>query len=86
MAGWKLVRHMPYSLAATLFNAGADMASDRGRGADMLRQNLTHVVGAENVTQALVRASMRSYARYWLEAFRLPAITHRTGTRRSRRH
>lgn len=74
MAGWKLVRHMPYSLAATLFNAGADMASDRGRGADMLRQNLTHVVGAENVTQALVRASMRSYARYWLEAFRLPAI------------
>ncbi len=74
MAGWKLVRHMPYAMAATLFNVGADIASDRGRGADMLRQNLTHVVGAENVTQELVRASMRSYARYWLEAFRLPAI------------
>lgn len=74
MAGWKLVRHMPYGMAAALFNAGADIASDRGRGADMLRRNLTHVVGAENVTQELVRASMRSYARYWLEAFRLPAI------------
>ena len=32
------------------------------------------MVGPENVTRALVRESMRSYMRYWMEAFRLPAI------------
>ena len=74
LAGWKIVRHMPQKAASTLFNVGADLASDRGRGAEMLRRNLTRVVGAENVTRDLIRASMRSYARYWREAFRLPAI------------
>lgn len=74
IAGWKAVRHLPPRMAAALFDAGADFASDKGRGADMLRRNLTRVVGAENVTRALVRDSMRSYARYWNEAFRLPAI------------
>lgn len=74
IAGWKVVRHLPPRTAAVLFNAGADLASDQGRGAEMLRRNLTRVVGAENVTRALVRESMRSYARYWNEAFRLPAI------------
>lgn len=74
IAGWKAVRHLPPRTAAVLFNAGADLASDKGRGADMLRRNLTRVVGAENVTRALIRDSMRSYARYWNEAFRLPAI------------
>lgn len=74
LAGWKIVRHMPPRFASTLFNFGADLASDQGRGADMLRRNLTRVVGAENVTRALVRDAMRSYARYWNEAFRLPAL------------
>lgn len=74
IAGWKAVRHLPPRAAAKLFNAGADIASDKGRGAEMLRRNLTRVVGAENVTRVLVRDSMRSYARYWNEAFRLPAI------------
>lgn len=74
LAGWKLVRHMPDPLAVALFNAGADIASDGGKGQEMLRRNLTRVVGAENVTRGLVRASIRSYARYWREAFRLPAI------------
>lgn len=74
LAGWKLVRHMPDPLAVALFNAGADIASDGGTGQEMLRRNLTRVVGAENVTRGLVRASIRSYARYWREAFRLPAI------------
>lgn len=74
IAGWKAVRYLPPRAATALFNAGADYASDKGRGAEMLRRNLTRVVGAENVTRALVRDSMRSYARYWNEAFRLPAI------------
>ena len=39
-----------------------------------LRRNLARVVGPENVTRALVRDSVRSYMRYWMEAFRLPAM------------
>ncbi|RNE49273.1 phosphatidylinositol mannoside acyltransferase [Corynebacterium alimapuense] len=74
LAGWKLVRWLPESVARALFNAGADLASDHGRGMEQLRCNLTRVVGAENVTAELVRDSVRSYARYWLEAFRLPSL------------
>ncbi|RSZ61639.1 phosphatidylinositol mannoside acyltransferase [Corynebacterium hylobatis] len=74
LAGWRLVRHMPDRFADAVFTAGADLASDHGRGMEMLRRNLSRVVGAENVTAELVRDSVRSYARYWREAFRLPAI------------
>ena len=52
----------------------ADYASDDGKGMNQLRKNLSRVVGPENVTRNLVRDAMRSYARYWLEAFRLPQI------------
>ena len=68
------MRRLPEPVARTLFRWGADLASNNGRGMDGLRQNLARVVGPENVTRALVRESMRSYMRYWMEAFRLPAI------------
>lgn len=74
IAGWKVVGALPAALATRLFNAGADAASDNGRGMEMLRRNLIRVVGVENVDQQLVRDSMRSYARYWKEAFRLPVM------------
>lgn len=74
LAGWKVVRRLPEPVARTLFRWGADWASNNGRGMDGLRQNLARVVGPENVTRALVRDSVRSYMRYWMEAFRLPAI------------
>ena len=74
IACWKIVRYLPQPVAAWLFERGADYASDNGAGMEQLRQNLSRVVGPENVTRALVRDSMRSYMRYWLEAFRLPAI------------
>ena len=74
LAGWKVVRRLPEPVARTLFRWGADWASNNGRGMDGLRQNLARVVGPENVTRALVRGSVRSYMRYWMEAFRLPAI------------
>ncbi|MDK4335966.1 phosphatidylinositol mannoside acyltransferase [Corynebacterium accolens] len=74
LAGWKVVRRLPQPVARTIFRWVADFASDNGRGMDGLRRNLTRVVGAENVTRELVRDSMRSYMRYWMEAFRLPAI------------
>lgn len=74
LAGWKVVRRLPEPVARTIFRWVADFASDHGRGMDGLRRNLTRVVGAENVTRELVRDSLRSYMRYWMEAFRLPAI------------
>lgn len=74
IAGWKVVGALPQALTAPLFRAAADRISDNGTGMEMLRRNLTRVVGAKNVTRELVRDSVRSYARYWLEAFRLPRI------------
>lgn len=74
IAGWKLVGHLPQRVAWKLFDAGADRISDHGRGMEQLRRNLSRVVGAEHVTRELVLDSVRSYARYWREAFQLPAI------------
>lgn len=75
LAGWAVVRRLPGPMARTLFRFGADRVSDDGRGMDQLRRNLARVVGTENVTRDLVRDSVRSYARYWREAFRLPSMT-----------
>lgn len=75
LLGWKVVGQLPEALARSLFNLGADLASDRGRGMEQLRRNLARIVGEENVTRDLVRASVRSYARYWREAFRLPRLS-----------
>lgn len=74
LAGWRFVRMLPYPLARWVFNAGADVASKSGKGMEQLRANLARVVGPANVTSELVKQSVRSYARYWLEAFRLPSI------------
>ena len=76
-AGWQVVRAMPESLARNLFGAGARYAA-RGGGPQQLRKNLARVIGTtpERVPDALIRASLASYARYWREAFRLPAMDH----------
>lgn len=71
---WRLVRYLPYRWAAWLLLTGADWVSDNGKGMEQLRRNLSRVVGKDQVTALLVRNSMRSYARYWLEAFRLPQL------------
>ena len=48
----------------------------RGGEPDQLRRNLARVLGVApgEVPDELIRASMRSYARYWREAFRLPTM------------
>ena len=76
-AGWRLVRALPLPAARALFNAGADRAA-RGDAAGMRRLagNLRRVVGDELPQaefDALLRRAVRSYARYWMEAFRLPS-------------
>ncbi|GAF49218.1 KDO2-lipid IV(A) lauroyltransferase [Rhodococcus wratislaviensis] len=74
-AGWRLVRALPEKAAVTLFDRGADLAVRNG-GPEQLRRNLARVLGvsAAEVPDTLMRASMRSYARYWREAFRLPSM------------
>lgn len=78
-AGWRLARMLPLGAARAIFNAGADRAArGGGPGVQRLRRNLRTVVGpepAEAELDALVRDAMRSYARYWMEAFRLPSQT-----------
>ncbi|SDC33169.1 phosphatidylinositol mannoside acyltransferase [Actinokineospora iranica] len=77
--GWRLVRTLPDGAARALFQAGADLAARRaGPGSQRLRANLARVVPQAGVAELddLVRQALRSYARYWLEAFRLPSMDH----------
>lgn len=78
-AGWRIVRALPGPAARALFRAGGDLAVRRdGPGVRRLAGNLRRVVGPELPEEeltALVRAGMRSYARYWMEAFRLPSLS-----------
>jgi KDO2-lipid IV(A) lauroyltransferase len=76
--GWSLLRAVPAGLASAVFRFGADLAwRRRGKGVLRLRSNLARVVG-DGVSEArldeLTRAAMRSYARYWMEIFRLSVI------------
>ncbi len=77
-AGWMAVRAMPEFAARTAFNTGARYAARHG-GPDQLRKNLARVIGVPpaDVPDALMRASLASYGRYWREAFRLPTMNHR---------
>ncbi|WP_369829946.1 phosphatidylinositol mannoside acyltransferase [Mycobacterium sp. E2238] len=81
-AGWMAVRAMPEFAARTAFGAGARYAA-RGGGPDQLRKNLARVIGVPpaEVPDALMRASLASYARYWREAFRLPGMDLRAVAR-----
>jgi KDO2-lipid IV(A) lauroyltransferase len=78
-AGWGLVCRLPESWARALFNFGADIAWRRqGDGVQVLEGNLVRIVGTDlpgsadgKELRTLSRKVMRSYARYYLEAFRL---------------
>ena len=81
--GWKLIIRVPESWARWAFTAVADIAWRRqGPKVQVLEGNLRRVlaftssgsdVGGKELRK-LSRAALRSYARYWLETFRLPAI------------
>ncbi len=74
-AGWSLVKAAPEALARTLFDGAGTLAGTRNGGPAQLRRNLGRVLGCRpaDVPDALMAEAMRSYARYWREAFRLPA-------------
>jgi phosphatidylinositol dimannoside acyltransferase len=75
-AGWALVKRMPERVARTVFALIADLVwRRRGPAVRQLEANLARVVGAGASParlRELSRAAMRSYLRYWMEAFRLP--------------
>jgi KDO2-lipid IV(A) lauroyltransferase len=70
---------MPESAARRLFRAAADRSARKnGPGTQRLSRNLRRVVGPDvpdDELDRLVREGLRSYARYWLEAFRLPSMS-----------
>ncbi|ACU96532.1 phosphatidylinositol mannoside acyltransferase [Saccharomonospora viridis] len=75
--GWFMVPKLPRSLVSTMFAIGADIAARRNRGgAIRLRRNLARVVPQAGPVELddLTRRAMRSYARYWQEAFCLPSM------------
>ncbi|RKR91589.1 KDO2-lipid IV(A) lauroyltransferase [Micromonospora pisi] len=80
LAGWRITRAVPKSVAAAVFRLGADRAHRRGGpGVQRLAVNLRQVVGPdlpEADFDRLLRRGLRSYARYWLEMFRLPSLSH----------
>ncbi|MEU6094853.1 phosphatidylinositol mannoside acyltransferase [Streptomyces sp. NPDC047079] len=74
--GWSAVRTLPEPVATRLGRTIADIAwRRRGKGVQRLESNYARVVpGASPERLAeLSRAGMRSYLRYWMESFRLPA-------------
>jgi KDO2-lipid IV(A) lauroyltransferase len=77
-AGWGVVKAIPDRVSATAFRTAADLAVARnGRGVQQLRANYRRVLGPDASSarlEQLVTAGMRSYARYWREAFRLPKL------------
>src|SRR6266545_2809167 len=76
--GWSVVCRVPESWARRAFMTAAEIAWRRqGPRVQVLEGNLRRVLGPAATgaeLRALSRESMRSYARYWLEVFRLPVI------------
>jgi phosphatidylinositol dimannoside acyltransferase len=74
--GWSVIRRVPEPVAAATFRFFADVAWRRqGPGVRVLEGNLFRVLGPDATgaeVRAVSRESMQSYARYWLEVFRLP--------------
>jgi phosphatidylinositol dimannoside acyltransferase len=84
-AGWGVVRRLPDPLVRSVFQGAADLAARRdGPGTRQLRRNLARVVpqASDEELDELLRAALRSYARYWRETFRLPAMDQREIYRR----
>ena len=74
--GWSTVKKLPEPVAVRLGRTVADLAwKRRGKGVQRLESNYARVVpdaSPERLAE-LSRAGMRSYLRYWMESFRLPA-------------
>jgi phosphatidylinositol dimannoside acyltransferase len=76
--GWSVVCKLPESWARRAFQFFGDLAWRReGKLVRQLQANLVRVLGQDvdgKKLRAVSREGMRSYARYWLEVFRLPVM------------
>ena len=83
-AGWKVVRLLPERAAVAVFDQAADgLWRRRGGGVLQLERNLARIRpdASPDELRVLSRTAMRSYLRYWQEAFRLPTWSpERIGT------
>lgn len=73
--GWSTVRKMPEKRAYPLFDRLADQVwKRRGAGVLQYEKNIKRVVPDASAADLrdLSRTCMRSYARYWCDAFRMP--------------
>ena len=76
LLGWKIVRILPESIAYKLFEKLADRPTrKKGRSYKRLSANLSRIRPnlAPAELDALTKIGMRSYLRYWCDAFRLPS-------------
>jgi lauroyl/myristoyl acyltransferase len=77
-AGWHAVRLLPEPAARAAFDRAGRWAAGRdGKGTRQLRANLRVVTGgrlSEPELDDLTTRALRSYARYWQGAFRLPTL------------
>jgi lauroyl/myristoyl acyltransferase len=77
-AGWAATKRLPERAAQQVFRTAADTLwwQDAG-GVDQLSKNLARVRPDldANELNKLTRTGMRSYMRYWCEAFRLPKMS-----------
>jgi lauroyl/myristoyl acyltransferase len=77
--GWTVVCRIPESWARWVFQCAGDIAWRRqGPRVQVLEANLRRVIGPSppgTELRALSRTALRSYARYWMEVFRLPVIS-----------
>jgi KDO2-lipid IV(A) lauroyltransferase len=75
--GWNVVRRMPERTAYATFDRLADtLWARRGKDVQRLESNLRRVLGpdvSEDELRVVSRDGMRTYFRYWCEAFRLPS-------------
>lgn len=74
--GWSTVKKLPEPVAVRLGRTIADIAwKRRGKGVQRLESNYARVLpdATPERLAELSRAGMRSYLRYWMESFRLPA-------------
>ncbi|HKE98275.1 MAG TPA: phosphatidylinositol mannoside acyltransferase [Actinomycetes bacterium] len=93
LVAWELVKLIPEPLARALARVAGAVAYRRdARRRENLRANLRPVLGraGERALDAAVRRGFASYARYWVEAFRLerlsPAVLRERFTLEGREH
>ena len=76
--GWRLVKVLPERTAFAAFDRAADLLWKR-RGGGVLQfernQARIHPDASADDLRELSRLGMRSYLRYWCEAFRLPTMS-----------